>query len=100
MNPTNQYHFTAYITGSAEHSPLVQELREALSQALDTDTWTLDVVNVLEVPEKALSNDIFATPTIMRELPHPVVKVLANVARVRDILVAVIDPHTAQGRLV
>ncbi len=59
---------------------LVKNLRMTLRESLPAESWILNVVDVLTAPEKAIANDIFTTPTLVRELPEPVVKLLGDIA--------------------
>lgn len=91
MRASGKYQFTAYVAESRDASAFLDGLESELRRTLGKDDWSLRVINVLETPEKALVGEIFATPTITRELPQPLIKELANAANIRDVLVAVID---------
>jgi CheY-like chemotaxis protein len=68
---------------------LINNLREALRESLPAESWLLNVVDVLTMPEKAIANDIFTTPTLVRELPEPIVKLLGNVATLPTMMAVV-----------
>lgn len=68
---------------------LITNLRAALRESLDEGCWALNVVDVLAMPEKALANDVFTTPTLVRELPEPVVKLLGNIAAMPQVMAIV-----------
>lgn len=68
---------------------LISDLRAALRETLPVGCWVLNVVDVLTMPEKALANDIFTTPTLVRELPEPVVKLLGNIATMPKVMAIV-----------
>ena len=68
---------------------LITDLRAALRDTLPVGCWVLNVVDVLTMPEKALANDIFTTPTLVRELPEPVVKLLGNIALMPKVMAIV-----------
>ena len=68
---------------------LISDLRTALRETLQEGSWMLNVVDVLMMPEKALANDIFTTPTLVRELPEPVVKLLGNIAAMPKVMAIV-----------
>ena len=93
------YRFTAYISEDAAASEFISELRSALHKHLDDDQWELEVVNVLEVPEKALQKDIFATPTLTRDLPGPLTKILINARKINEVLIAIINKDDMQGAI-
>ena len=64
-----------------------------LSASYEPDEWHLDVVEVLHMPEKALENDVFATPMLVRELPEPVLHVLGDLSKMSSIIAAVTSQH-------
>lgn len=73
-----------------------ERLLSALKSALEAVYpggvgYRLDVVDVLTMPEKALENDVFATPMLLRNLPLPVLKVLGDVAQTSKIMALVQD---------
>ena len=74
-----------YVTSlDREAEALLAELRRLLAEAPGVDA-VIEVVDVIEAPEEALANDVFATPTLLRRLPEPAVKILARLDRVADI---------------
>ena len=70
---------------------LEKELRQALDESkVDADYVVIDV---LESPEKAMEKDVYATPTLLRVFPEPVVKVIANAAKMSGAVVLIKMPH-------
>lgn len=67
---------------------LVRELEDALKQCGIQD-YELEMIDVVSMPEKALHYDIFATPTLIREFPEPLLKFIANVASRKDIMMMI-----------
>lgn len=81
---------TLYIVSlNAEFKNFIQQLGDALSISYSPDDWKLDVVEVLYMPEKALANDVFATPMLVRELPIPVLHVLGDLSKMPSIIAAI-----------
>lgn len=64
----------------------ILELRAALAEHFENQNWRLEVIEVIDSPEIALANDIFATPTLVRTKPEPVVKVLNALAMIPEAL--------------
>lgn len=64
------------------------QLRAALEQSYPGD-YELSIVNVLEMPEKAIEREVFVTPTVIRELPEPVLRILGDLSDHRTILTAI-----------
>lgn len=73
---------------------LIAQLTAELANLYDIGQWVLDVVEVLSMPEKALENDVFATPMLVRDVPKPVLKLLGDLSRVPSIIATV----TTEGK--
>lgn len=78
-----------YATQDAAFIQNVEELRAALAKHLPPESWTLEVVDVVEMPEIALKNDVFATPTLVRVFPEPLLKLLGEVVHADKVLAVV-----------
>ena len=64
---------TLCIAGEDEESQrLRRDLTQTLTDNLALGSWKLEVIDVIQMPEKALQNDVFVTPTLLREIPAPV----------------------------
>lgn len=71
-----------FVAGNdAESRELIDAVNRVLCQSSADDKYFLEVVDVLDSPEKALERDIFATPTLVRNFPLPVVKLIGDVRR-------------------
>lgn len=68
---------------------LIAQLTIELARVYDAEQWVLDVVEVLDMPEKALEKNVFATPMLVRDAPDPVLKLLVNLSRVPSIITAI-----------
>lgn len=90
-------HLTLYVVVmSAEVQKLVDQLSTVLAAAYPPGFWTLNLVEVLNMPEKALEKNVFATPMLVRELPEPVLKLLGDLSKMHTVLAA-ITTHDNQG---
>lgn len=49
--------------------------------------YTIEVIDLVERPELAIDEQIFAAPTIVKKLPKPVRKVIGDLADTEGILV-------------
>ncbi len=86
---------TLYIVSlNTEFKMLVEQLSTVLAATYKPGYWKLDVVEVLEMPEKALSQNIFATPMLVRDLPTPVLKLLGNLSRMPEIIACITSQHS------
>jgi CheY-like chemotaxis protein len=81
---------TLYVVSlNRETRRLVEQIASALTSLYEPGYWVLDVVEVLDMPEKALEKDIFATPMLVRYLPEPVLKLLGDLSRMSSVIGAI-----------
>ncbi|MDD1605219.1 MAG: response regulator [Methylococcaceae bacterium] len=93
-NPHHKLILTLYIVSlNDEFKQFIEQLNTALSTSYAREDWKLNIVEVLYMPEKALANDVFATPMLVRELPEPVLHVLGNLSKMPSILAAITSQH-------
>lgn len=85
---------TLYIVSlNEEFKSFIERLKAILSASYQPDEWQLDVIEVLYMPEKALENDVFATPMLVRELPEPVLHVLGDLSKMPSVMTAITSQH-------
>jgi CheY-like chemotaxis protein len=92
-----KYHkliLTLYVVSlNDEFKRFIDRLSAVLTATYQPEEWKLEVIEVLYVPEKALANDVFATPMLVRELPEPVLRVLGDLSRMPSIIAAITSQH-------
>lgn len=74
------YRLRLFITGRSSQS---QRAIENLRQICETDldgAYELEVIDVLENPDLAEREKIMATPTLVKQLPEPVRKILGDLS--------------------
>ena len=74
------YKLRLYVTGCTVQS---QRALENLRQICETDLkdlYELEVIDVLEHPNLAEHEKIIATPTLVKQLPEPVRKILGDLS--------------------
>ena len=70
----------------------IQSTFDGLHEALELHypgEYELNIINVLEMPEKAIADNVFVTPTLIRQLPEPVLRVLGDLSDQKTILTAI-----------
>lgn len=86
---------TLYIVSlNTEFKLLIEQLSTVLAATYRPGYWQLDVVEVLDMPEKALSQNIFATPMLVRDLPAPVLKLLGNLSKMPAVIASITSQHS------
>ncbi len=86
---------TLYIVSlNKEFKQFIERLNAVLATTYQPKDWKLEVVEVLYMPEKALANDVFATPMLVRELPEPVLHVLGDLSKMPSVIAAITSQHS------
>jgi circadian clock protein KaiB len=74
------YVFTLYVTGRTPRSErAIDNLRRICEQELH-DQYRLTIVDVLEEPQMAEREKILATPTLIKELPPPLRRIIGDLS--------------------
>ncbi len=74
-----KYEFTLFVAGkgSVKSRDIIARINGHLSERFKND-YTLAVVDVIDSPELAQKEDIFVTPSWVRNSPAPKKKVIGN----------------------
>ncbi len=77
---TNQGELRLYVTGSTLLSTRAIENIEALIREELRGAYACEIVDVLQRPDLAEEDGIFATPTLVRRVPAPVRKLIGDLS--------------------
>jgi len=81
---------TLYVVSlNREMRRLVEQITAELTRLYEPGYWVFDVVEVLDMPEKALEKDVFATPMLVRDVPEPMLKLLGDLSRMSSVIAAI-----------
>lgn len=86
-----------YVAGEGPNSAAARANLRRLLADCDPATYTLEIVDCLRQPLRALQEGVLVTPTLLRLLPAPlrtIVGSLSDSARVREAL-GLLDPTQA-----
>lgn len=83
-----------YVTGNTPSAAKAISTLTALRHDLGEDRVTLEVIDVLNDPETALNDDVYATPTVFRIEPEPVRRVFGNLSS-KEMLIVGLQLTTA-----
>lgn len=82
----SRYLLKLYVTGSSARAELaVANLRRICEQEL-SDQYELRVIDVLQQPQLAEDEKILATPTLIKELPPPLRRVIGDLSDKEKVL--------------
>lgn len=101
MSNTKMIELVFYVAGRDDESDaLIKALTQALTLAYGTAGWSMAVVDVLLLPEKALERDVFATPTFLRLVPAPILKVLGDISQTPQVMAMLSGPGVGGHALI
>src|SRR6267142_3466748 len=76
----SKYVLTLYVTGTSPRTKVaIDNLDRICKQELDGQ-YELEIVDVLEHPQRAEDEKILATPTLIKELPPPLRRVIGDLS--------------------
>ena len=82
----SKYVLTLYVTGSSPHTQTaIDNLNRICAQELD-GRYELEIVDVLENPQRAEDERILATPTLIKQLPPPLRRVIGDLSDKNKVL--------------
>ncbi len=84
----SEYRFTLYIAGRTKTSdePGVKLKKDI--KCFFKNGFFMEVINVLEAPEQAARADVFVTPTLIRNPPKPVCRIIGNLKDTEKVISA------------
>jgi circadian clock protein KaiB len=98
MNPKNKKNTTAeatvmtivtmrlYVADNAPNSARAIANLEAICAQYLTGNFKLEIIDVLEYPQRALADGIVVTPSLTKVSPSPVAKIVGNLSDTSSVL--------------
>lgn len=81
-----KYRLKLFITGQTSRSSrAIANLRRICEDELGTE-YELNIIDVLERPQMAEDDRILATPTLIKEFPLPVRRIIGDLSDTRQVL--------------
>ncbi len=81
--------FKLFVTGQGGRSHTAAlNLRNICDQEMEPNSYEITVIDVLEQPDLAERAKVLATPTLVRELPPPVRRVIGDLSRAENVRLA------------
>lgn len=75
-----------YVTGKTQQSETaIKNLRSIIEKELKAK-YEVEIIDILESPQLAENEKIIATPTLMRELPLPIRKIIGDLSNKEKVL--------------
>lgn len=81
------FSFRLYIAGGAPNSEIaLANVQSIFNGYLKDGSYTLDVVDILKEPMRAIDDGVLLTPTLVRLSPLPSVKFRGNLCKMEKVL--------------
>ena len=77
-----------YIVGGAPNSVLAIANLEAICQEYLKDGYKLEVIDILEQPQRGMAEGVVVTPSLTRVLPLPTANIVGNLSDETKVLLA------------
>jgi circadian clock protein KaiB len=85
--PPNRYLLRLYVAGlTTRSSTAIRNLRKICDEHLQ-DRCTLEVIDIYEHPTLARGEQIIAAPTLIKQLPEPLRRLIGDMADTKRVLV-------------
>lgn len=84
----NKYKLTLYVTGKSSKSKKAIKNLNNLCKKVASDTYTLEIVDTLENPERAEKARVIATPTLVKEFPLPAKRIVGDLSNEKKLLIS------------
>lgn len=82
----SQYILRLYITGNSRRSQqAIANLFRICHEELQ-DQYTVEIIDVLEQPQKAEQEKILVTPTLIKQLPPPLQRIIGDMSNTQKVL--------------
>ncbi|MBV8063870.1 MAG: circadian clock KaiB family protein [Nevskia sp.] len=81
-----------YVSGRSARSALAVANLERLCEQHPDRRWQIQIIDVLEWPDLAEQERIIATPTLVKELPPPLRRIIGDISDANSVL-AVLGPQ-------
>lgn len=88
----SQYCLRLYVAGSTPQSSRAITNLKAICEKHLKDRYDLTVVDLYEQPERALEDQIMVAPTLVRQLPLPVRRLIGDLSQTSRVLAALDVP--------
>ena len=82
----NKYTLTLYVTGESKKSKKAIKNLMNLCKKVTFDTYSLEIVDTLKNPVRAEKAGVIATPTLVKESPLPVKRIIGDLSSEEKIL--------------
>ncbi len=88
MSRRPQFRFRLYVAGGAMNSVEAAANLHAICRIHLAGRYELEIVDVFSAPQRALTDGIFMTPTLIKLAPVPVLRIVGTLSRTQSVMQA------------
>lgn len=82
-----KFHLKLYVTGKTPRSEnAIRNLRQLCDEHL-AGKYEIDIIDILEQPQLAEDDRILATPTLIKDLPPPLRRLIGDLSEKEKVLI-------------
>jgi circadian clock protein KaiB len=81
------YRLKLYVAGQTPKSVTAFANLRAICEEHLAGRYTIEIVDLLETPSLAAGDQILAIPTLVRQLPEPILKIIGDLSNTERVLV-------------
>lgn len=96
--PHAEWELKLYVAGSTTRSVIALENLRRICEEHLAGRYTIEVIDLCLHPELAQSNQILALPTLVRQLPPPIRKIIGDLSSTERVLIG-LDIRPRPGRV-
>jgi circadian clock protein KaiB len=83
----SQFHLKLYVAGQTPKSIRAMDNLKHFCEEHLKEGYTIEVIDLVKNPQLAKGDEIFAVPTLVRQLPHPIRKIIGDLSNTEKTLV-------------
>jgi circadian clock protein KaiB len=83
----DQWVLCLYVAGTSPKCVMAFENLKRICQTELQGKYSIEVIDLLENPERSKDNQIIAIPTLVRKLPQPIRKIIGDLSNTEKVLV-------------
>jgi circadian clock protein KaiB len=97
-DPTQEWRLKLYVAGQTPRSLAAIANLKRICEEYVAGRYTIEVIDLLERPQLARGDEIFAIPTLVRQIPEPMRKIIGDLSDTERVLVGLqIVPSASHG---
>lgn len=86
-DPDEHFQLRLYVAGQTPKSVRAYENLKKICEEHLAGRYTIDLIDLMQNPQLAKGDEIVAIPTLVRQLPHPIRKIIGDLSNTERALV-------------